>query len=207
MLSTDILSEGQNLQQAQAVLSFEMPWNPQRVVQRNGRIIRLRSPHDTAYLYTLPPQTGRPGTTPEVGVQAAGEDHGGKRLDGYGNPGIGRHGDGVAGVRRLEHICGTPSPAGTPPCWTSRRATGRAARRSRVNSFALSFAAPRRKAKSADFRVCLGESAPLSCRSRQHWRSLQYSLPAEHAEMSATGAWCPSQKKSCTGKTYPCSGL
>ena len=53
-----ILSEGQNLQQAQAVLSFDMPWNPQRVVQRNGRIIRLRSPHDTAYLYTLLPKQG-----------------------------------------------------------------------------------------------------------------------------------------------------
>jgi superfamily II DNA or RNA helicase len=58
IISTDILSEGQNLQQAQAVLSFDMPWNPQRVVQRNGRIIRLRSPHDTAYLYTLLPKPG-----------------------------------------------------------------------------------------------------------------------------------------------------
>ena len=28
IVSTDILSEGQNLQQAQAVLSFDMPWNP-----------------------------------------------------------------------------------------------------------------------------------------------------------------------------------
>ena len=58
IISTDILSEGQNLQQAQAVLSFDMPWNPQRVVQRNGRVIRLRSPHDTAYLYTLLPKHG-----------------------------------------------------------------------------------------------------------------------------------------------------
>lgn len=58
LISTDILSEGQNLQQAQAVLSFDMPWNPQRVVQRNGRIIRLKSPHDTAYLYTLLPKQG-----------------------------------------------------------------------------------------------------------------------------------------------------
>ena len=58
ILSTDILSEGQNLQQAQAVLSFDMPWNPQRVVQRNGRVIRLRSSHDTAYLYTLLPKQG-----------------------------------------------------------------------------------------------------------------------------------------------------
>ena len=58
ILSTDILSEGQNLQQAQAVISYDMPWNPQRVVQRNGRIIRLRSPHDTAFLYTLLPKQG-----------------------------------------------------------------------------------------------------------------------------------------------------
>lgn len=40
LLSTDVLSEGQNLQQAQAVISYDMPWNPQRVVQRNGRVIR-----------------------------------------------------------------------------------------------------------------------------------------------------------------------
>ncbi len=58
LISTDILSEGQNLQKAQAVISFDMPWNPQRVVQRNGRIIRLKSPHHTAYLYTLLPQEG-----------------------------------------------------------------------------------------------------------------------------------------------------
>ncbi len=56
LLSTDVLSEGQNLQQAQAVLSYDMPWNPQRVVQRNGRVIRLRSPHEMVFLYTLMPQ-------------------------------------------------------------------------------------------------------------------------------------------------------
>ena len=39
LLSTDVLSEGQNLQQAAAVISYDMPWNPQRVIQRNGRII------------------------------------------------------------------------------------------------------------------------------------------------------------------------
>lgn len=58
LLSTDVLSEGQNLQQAQAVLSYDMPWNPQRVVQRNGRVIRLKSPHETVYLYTLLPRKG-----------------------------------------------------------------------------------------------------------------------------------------------------
>jgi len=58
LLSTDVLSEGQNLQEAQAVISYDMPWNPQRVVQRNGRIIRLMSPHDIAFLYTLLPEQG-----------------------------------------------------------------------------------------------------------------------------------------------------
>lgn len=58
LLSTDVLSEGQNLQQAQAVISFDMPWNPQRVVQRNGRVIRLLSPHDEVFLTTMLPKPG-----------------------------------------------------------------------------------------------------------------------------------------------------
>ncbi len=58
LLSTDVLSEGQNLQQAQAVVSYDLPWNPQRVVQRNGRVIRLLSPHDEVYLTTMLPEPG-----------------------------------------------------------------------------------------------------------------------------------------------------
>jgi len=58
LLSTDVLSEGQNLQQASAVISYDMPWNPQRVVQRNGRVIRLKSPHDQVFLTTMLPEPG-----------------------------------------------------------------------------------------------------------------------------------------------------
>jgi superfamily II DNA or RNA helicase len=58
LLSTDVLSEGQNLQQAGAVISYDMPWNPQRVVQRNGRVIRLKSDHDTVQIVTLLPEPG-----------------------------------------------------------------------------------------------------------------------------------------------------
>jgi superfamily II DNA or RNA helicase len=58
LLSTDVLSEGQNLQQAQAVVSYDMPWNPQRVVQRNGRVIRLLSPHEEVFLTTMLPAPG-----------------------------------------------------------------------------------------------------------------------------------------------------
>lgn len=58
LLSTDVLSEGQNLQQAGAVISYDMPWNPQRVVQRNGRVIRLKSDHEQVHLATLLPEPG-----------------------------------------------------------------------------------------------------------------------------------------------------
>jgi superfamily II DNA or RNA helicase len=58
LLSTDVLSEGQNLQQAQAVVSYDMPWNPQRVVQRNGRVVRLLSEHDEVHLVTMLAEPG-----------------------------------------------------------------------------------------------------------------------------------------------------
>jgi superfamily II DNA or RNA helicase len=58
LLSTDVVSEGQNLQQAGTVISYDMPWNPQRVVQRNGRVIRLLSPHDEVQLITMLPVPG-----------------------------------------------------------------------------------------------------------------------------------------------------
>ena len=58
LLSNDVLSEGQNLQQAAAVISYDMPWNPQRVVQRYGRVIRLKSPHERVFLHTMLPTEG-----------------------------------------------------------------------------------------------------------------------------------------------------
>jgi len=59
MLGNDVLSEGQNLQQAGAVISYDMPWNPQRVVQRYGRIVRLKSPHRQVSLTTMLPDQGQ----------------------------------------------------------------------------------------------------------------------------------------------------
>ena len=58
LLSNDVLSEGQNLQQAAAVISYDMPWNPQRVVQRYGRVIRLKSEHQRVNLTTMLPEPG-----------------------------------------------------------------------------------------------------------------------------------------------------
>ena len=45
VLSTDVLAEGQNLQQCGHVVNFDLPWNPMRLVQRNGRVDRIGSPH------------------------------------------------------------------------------------------------------------------------------------------------------------------
>lgn len=58
LLGNDVLSEGQNLQQAAAVVSYDMPWNPQRMVQRYGRVIRLKSPHADVHLTTMLPEPG-----------------------------------------------------------------------------------------------------------------------------------------------------
>ena len=45
LIATDVLAEGLNLQDAADAVSYDLPWNPVRVVQRLGRIDRLGSPH------------------------------------------------------------------------------------------------------------------------------------------------------------------
>ncbi|NJD11136.1 MAG: hypothetical protein FIB01_12135 [Gemmatimonadetes bacterium] len=45
LIATDVLAEGLNLQDAADVVSYDLPWNPVRLVQRLGRIDRLGSPH------------------------------------------------------------------------------------------------------------------------------------------------------------------
>ncbi len=57
LVATDVLSEGQNLQQARYIVNYDMPWNPMRLVQRNGRIDRLNSPFagQEIYLFNLFP--------------------------------------------------------------------------------------------------------------------------------------------------------
>lgn len=55
LLSTDVLAEGVNLQQCGRVVNFDLPWNPMRIVQRNGRVDRIGSPHATVGLYTFFP--------------------------------------------------------------------------------------------------------------------------------------------------------
>ena len=58
LISTDVLSEGQNLQDAQFLINYDLPWNPVRIIQRAGRIDRLFSPHETVFIYNVMPEDG-----------------------------------------------------------------------------------------------------------------------------------------------------
>lgn len=58
LIATDVLSEGLNLQDARHVVSYDLPWNPVRLIQRAGRIDRLGSPHDTVYVRHFMPEEG-----------------------------------------------------------------------------------------------------------------------------------------------------
>lgn len=50
LIGTDCISEGQNLQDCDTVINYDIHWNPVRVIQRFGRIDRLNSPNDVIQL-------------------------------------------------------------------------------------------------------------------------------------------------------------
>lgn len=49
LIATDCLSEGQNLQDCDFVVNYDIHWNPVRIIQRMGRIDRLGSPNETIF--------------------------------------------------------------------------------------------------------------------------------------------------------------
>lgn len=55
LLTTDLLSEGLNLQEASVVVHLDYPWNPARLDQRVGRIRRIGSRHESVTVYALAP--------------------------------------------------------------------------------------------------------------------------------------------------------
>jgi superfamily II DNA or RNA helicase len=57
LVATDVLSEGVNLQQAQHIINYDLPWNPMRLVQRHGRIDRIGSKYDDVFLRSFFPDT------------------------------------------------------------------------------------------------------------------------------------------------------
>ncbi len=58
LISTDVLSEGQNLQDAAICINYDLHWNPVRMIQRAGRIDRLNSKHSRVTVCNFFPERG-----------------------------------------------------------------------------------------------------------------------------------------------------
>ena len=58
VISTDVLSEGQNLQDAAIVVNYDLPWAIIRLVQRAGRIDRIGQKAERLLCYTFLPVEG-----------------------------------------------------------------------------------------------------------------------------------------------------
>ena len=57
LLATDVVSEGQNLQDCARVLNYDLHWNPVRLIQRFGRVDRIGTEHDRIWLHNMWPDT------------------------------------------------------------------------------------------------------------------------------------------------------
>ena len=58
LISTDVLSEGQNLQDCGVLVNYDLHWNPTRMVQRAGRIDRIGSKHSQLWVHNMFPEEG-----------------------------------------------------------------------------------------------------------------------------------------------------
>ena len=56
LVCTDVISEGKNLQDASVIINYDLHWNPVRIIQRIGRIDRLKSPHTDINVYNCFPE-------------------------------------------------------------------------------------------------------------------------------------------------------
>ena len=58
LISTDVLSEGQNLQDCGYLINYDLHWNPTRMVQRAGRIDRIGTKFNTLWIHNMFPEEG-----------------------------------------------------------------------------------------------------------------------------------------------------
>ncbi len=58
LITTDVLSEGQNLQDAHIVVNYDLPWAIIRLIQRAGRVDRIGQQADTILCYSFLPEDG-----------------------------------------------------------------------------------------------------------------------------------------------------
>ena len=56
LVSTDALSEGVNLQDADTLINYDLHWNPVRLIQRAGRIDRIGSENDEIHVASFLPE-------------------------------------------------------------------------------------------------------------------------------------------------------
>lgn len=53
LVATDVLSEGQNLQDSHVVVNYDLPWAIIRIIQRAGRVDRLGQKSDSVFIYLI----------------------------------------------------------------------------------------------------------------------------------------------------------
>ncbi len=58
LIATDVLSEGQNLQDCHIVVNYDLPWAIIRLIQRAGRVDRIGQRADTIFAYSFLPAEG-----------------------------------------------------------------------------------------------------------------------------------------------------
>lgn len=58
LICTDVLSEGQNLQDSNVVVNFDLPWAIIRLIQRAGRVDRIGQRAEEIYCYSFLPAEG-----------------------------------------------------------------------------------------------------------------------------------------------------
>jgi superfamily II DNA or RNA helicase len=58
LVATDVLSEGQNLQDCHIVVNYDLPWAIIRLIQRAGRVDRIGQKSDKIYCYSFLPEDG-----------------------------------------------------------------------------------------------------------------------------------------------------
>ena len=58
LVATDVLSEGQNLQDAHIIINFDLPWAIIRLIQRAGRVDRIGQKSEVIYCCSFFPSEG-----------------------------------------------------------------------------------------------------------------------------------------------------
>lgn len=58
LLATDVLSEGQNLQDAAMILNWDLPWTIIKIIQRAGRVDRVGQKAETIEVFSFKPHNG-----------------------------------------------------------------------------------------------------------------------------------------------------